>query len=104
MRRYEPNDLPLSVIDVMSDFAGDSLPLKVIELQNETVDELLNLLRPMCTGVDDTVMKLKKFQRDTNTTFIVISSFNRTNYSQAVSYESFKERQLRVLLQIFRRQ
>ena len=37
------------------------------------------------------VRKLKKFQRDTNTTFIVISSFNRTNYAQSVSFESFKE-------------
>ena len=42
-------------------------------------------------GVDDSVRKLKKFQRDTNTTFIVISSFNRTNYTQSVSFESFKE-------------
>ncbi|MBR0060393.1 MAG: hypothetical protein IJP68_02835, partial [Selenomonadaceae bacterium] len=29
--------------------------------------------------------------RDTNTTFIVISSFNRMNYAQSVSFESFKE-------------
>ena len=42
-------------------------------------------------GIDDSVRKLKKFQRDTNTTFIVISSFNRTNYSHSVSFESFKE-------------
>ena len=42
-------------------------------------------------GIDDTVRKLKKFQRDTNTTFIVISSFNRTNYAQSVAFESFKE-------------
>ena len=42
-------------------------------------------------GVDDSVRKLKKFQRDTNTTFIVISSFNRDNYSKSVSFESFKE-------------
>ena len=42
-------------------------------------------------GIDDAVRKLKKFQRDTNTTFIVISSFNRTNYSQSAAFESFKE-------------
>lgn len=116
IRRYKAEDLPKSVTDVMSDFAGSKLPLKVIELRNETVDELLNLLRPMCTGVDkapvvcidylqiipfdkditklgvdDTVRKLKSFQRDTGTTFIVVSSFNRANYLLPVSFESFKE-------------
>ena len=90
--------------------------LRVLELQNETVDELLNLIRPLCVnqskspvvfvdylqiipsvnnniknGIDETVRKLKTFQRETNTTFIVISSFNRTNYSNSVSFESFKE-------------
>ena len=43
------------------------------------------------SGIDDIVRKLKNFQRDTNTTFIVISSFNRTNYTQPVAFESFKE-------------
>ena len=109
-------NLSPDVIDVAEQFTKSNLPLKVIELQNETVDELLNLLRPMCTGVekapvvcidylqiipsdkdvtklgvDDTVRKLKKFQRDTNTTFLVVSSFNRTNYLAPVSFESFKE-------------
>ena len=90
--------------------------LQIIELQDESVDDLLNRIRPLCLqskkapvvcldylqiiphnkdniklGIDDTVRKLKKFQRDTNTTFIVISSFNRSNYNQAVSFESFKE-------------
>jgi len=41
--------------------------------------------------IDDIVHKLKTFQRETNTTFIVISSFNRMNYYQQVSFESFKE-------------
>lgn len=116
IRRHKAKDLPLEVINVMGDFAGDKLPLKVFELQNENVDELLTLLRPLCTdvekapvvcidylqiipsdkdtiklGVDDTVRKLKKFQRDTKTTFIVVSSFNRTNYLLPASYESFKE-------------
>ena len=116
IRRSHPGDLPLNVINVMSDFAEDKLPLKVIELRNENVDALLNLLRPMCTNVDkapvvcidylqiipsdkdvtklsvdDTVRKLKAFQRDTNTTFIVVSSLNRANYLLPVSFESFKE-------------
>ena len=98
------------------DFLNSEIDLRVLELQDETIDDLLNLLRPLCTdkakapvvcldylqimptgrestklGIDDAVRKLKKFQRDTNTTFIVISSFNRTNYAQSVSFESFKE-------------
>ncbi|MBR6961242.1 hypothetical protein IKH79_00550 [Candidatus Saccharibacteria bacterium] len=98
------------------DLAENPIKFSVFELQDETVDDLLNLLRPLCSdkakapvvcldylqivptsrestklGVDDTVRKLKKFQRDTNTTFIVISSFNRMNYAQEVSFESFKE-------------
>ena len=101
---------------VISDSVAEPVNFSVLELQDETVDDLLTLLRPLCTdktkapvvcldylqimptgrestklGIDETVRKLKKFQRDTNTTFIVISSFNRTNYAQSVSFESFKE-------------
>lgn len=42
-------------------------------------------------AVDDAVLRLKDFQRSTNATLIVISSFNRQNYWQPVSFESFKE-------------
>ena len=102
--------------NALVDFADSGLKLSVLELQDETADDLLKLLKPLCIGkskapvvcldylqivpterespklgIDDAVRKLKKFQRDTNTTFIVISSFNRTNYAQAVSFESFKE-------------
>ena len=101
---------------IVKEFATTTLNLNVFELQDETVDDLLKLLKPLCTdkakapvvcldylqimptgrestklGIDETVRKLKKFQRDTNTTFIVISSFNRTNYAQTVSFESFKD-------------
>ena len=101
---------------VRNDFAKSNLDLSIMELQDESIDDLLALLKPLCLdkakapvvcldylqivptsresaklGVDDSVRKLKKFQRDTNTTFIVISSFNRTNYTQGVSFESFKE-------------
>ena len=101
---------------IVAEFAATKFNFNVFELQNETIDDLLRLLRPLCSdktkapvvcldylqivptdcesvklGVDDAVRKLKKFQRDTNTTFIVISSFNRTNYAQSVSFESFKE-------------
>ena len=101
---------------LISEFATSDLNLHILELQDESVDDLLALLRPFCTdkakapvvcldylqivptsrdsaklGIDDSVRKLKKFQRDTNTTFFVISSFNRTNYAHSVSFESFKE-------------
>ena len=101
---------------VIFDLADTPVKFGVLELRDETIDDLLNLLKPLCTdkskapvvcldylqivpnsresarlGIDDSVRKLKNFQRDTNTTFIVISSFNRTNYAQTVSFESFKE-------------
>ena len=101
---------------IVKEFAADTIDFSLIELQNETVDDLLNLLRPLCKnkvrapvicldylqimpttresprlGIDDAVRKLKKFQRETNTTFIVISSFNRANYTQSASFESFKD-------------
>ena len=101
---------------VRDEFSKSNLDLSLLELQDESIDEFLALLTPHCSdktkapvvcldylqivpsskesaklGIDDSVRKLKKFQRDTNTTFIVISSFNRTNYTQSVSFESFKE-------------
>ena len=105
-----------SLDNIFIELANSNANLSVLELQDESVDDLLKLLKPLCNdsekapvvcidylqiiphskdnikaGIDDTVRKLKKFQRDTNTTFIVISSFNRTNYSQSVAFESFKE-------------
>jgi len=101
---------------VIREVANSKTNLQVLELQDETIDELLIRLKPLCfdkqkapvicldylqivpsskestkLGVDDSVRKLKKLQRDTNSTFIVISSFNRANYTQGVSFESFKE-------------
>lgn len=100
---------------IVKDFASSELNFKIFQLQDESVDELFNLLLPFCSnnsapvvcldylqiiphskdnpknGIDDIVRKLKNFQRNTNTTFIVISSFNRTNYAQPVAFESFKE-------------
>ena len=101
---------------VISEVANSKSNLQVLQLQDESIDELLIRLKPLCfdkqkapvicldylqivpsskestkLGVDDSVRKLKKFQRDTNSTFIVISSFNRANYTQGVSFESFKE-------------
>ena len=106
----------VQLANIIDDFAKSKLNLSILELQDESIDELLTLLKPLCfdkqkapvicldylqivpsskestkLGVDDSVRKLKKFQRDTNTTFIVISSFNRDNYTKPVSFESFKE-------------
>ena len=101
---------------IIEDSQFEDCDLRTIELHDETIDDLLRILRPQCVrqekspvvfidylqiipsakdnvknGIDDTVRKLKIFQRETNTTFIVISSFNRMNYINAVSFESFKE-------------
>ncbi len=45
----------------------------------------------MKSGIDATLRKLKIFQRDTGTTFFVVSSFNRSNYNATAAFESFKE-------------
>ena len=94
--------------------------VNLFELRDESIDDLLRLLKPFCSDnskspivcldylqivppandkqlfndkakIDDIVHKLKSFQRETNTTFFVISSFNRGNYSTQVSFESFKD-------------
>ena len=102
--------------NVINEVANSKTNLQILELQDENIDELLIRLKHLCfdkqkapvicldylqivpsskestkLGVDDSVRKLKKFQRDTNSTLIVISSFNRANYMQSVSFESFKE-------------
>lgn len=91
----------------------------VREFTNETVDKLLAILRPVVKScdtppvvcidylqrliprdgksidtraiIDDALFKLKDFSKETNTTFIVISTFNRVNYNQTVDFEAFKE-------------
>lgn len=102
--------------EIIAEKQNDDSDLRVLELHDEGIDDLLKILRPICTsdravsifidylqiiptdkdnaksGVDDIVRKLKVFQRDhANTTFVIISSFNRANYNQSVSFESFKE-------------
>ncbi|MBQ9488092.1 MAG: hypothetical protein IJU91_09915 [Selenomonadaceae bacterium] len=105
---------------IYSDITSRSNEISLVELRDENIDDLLRILRPYCTNkdkspvvcidylqiippspdvklttdkarIDDIVHKLKTFQRETNTTFIVISSFNRVNYYSQVSFESFKE-------------
>ena len=106
--------------DVFNDVSTEKNSVNLFEFRDENVDDLLRILRPYCTDtdkspvvcvdylqiippssdvklssdkarIDDIVHKLKTFQRETNTTFIVISSFNRVNYYSQVSFESFKE-------------
>ena len=43
------------------------------------------------TALDSVLNKLTTFRRNTNTTFIIISSVNRSNYHYSISLESFKE-------------
>lgn len=75
---------------VKDDFAKSKFDLSILELQDESIDDLLNLLKPFCLdkskapvicldylqivstsketaklGIDYSVRKLKKFQRDT---------------------------------------
>ena len=92
--------------------------LHVLEATNVSITELVERLKPIADAtdqslvvavdylqivppsesvkstkeqVDDVVLRLKNFQRDTNATVIVISSFNRENYYNEVDFRSFKE-------------
>ena len=100
-------------------FAKSATNLKVAELSNTSVTELIEGLKPLvfevdrspviCVDylqiipskgskassakekVDGIMLRLKDFQRETQATLLVISSFNRENYYQPVSFSSFKE-------------
>ena len=100
-------------------FAKSAMNLRVAELSNTGIAELIEKLKPLIADVDksavicldylqivpskdvktssakekvdDIMLRLKDFQRETNSTLIVISSFNRENYFQPVSFSSFKE-------------
>ena len=91
----------------------------VKEFSYENVDKLLTFIRPVIQSfdkppvvcidylqrliprdhksadtralIDDALFKLKDFSNDTKTTFVVISTFNRTNYNLPLSFECFKE-------------
>ena len=101
---------------VISDFEKSDYDLRLLNLQNETIDTLLEKLKKICSstdklvticidylqilphdkdnakaGVDDIVRKLKVFQRENNVTFIVISSLNRMSYNAEITFSAFKE-------------
>lgn len=103
----------------VSQFARSATNLKVAELSNTSVTELIEGLKPLVANadrspvicldylqiipskgskasspkekIDEVMLRLKDFQRATNTTLLVISAFNRENYYQKVSFSSFKE-------------
>ena len=100
-------------------FAQSATNLRVAELSDTSVTELIEGLKPLVADVDrspvicldylqiipskgsrasspkekidEVMLRLKDFQRATNTTLLVISAFNRENYFQPVSFSSFKE-------------
>ncbi|MBR4903297.1 MAG: toprim domain-containing protein, partial [Selenomonadaceae bacterium] len=100
-------------------FAKSAMNLRVVELSNTSVTELIEGLKPLMSEVDkspvicidylqiipsksvkgvsakekidEVMLRLKDYQRSTNTTLIIISAFNRENYWQPVSFSSFKE-------------
>ena len=100
-------------------FAQSATNLRVAELSNISVTELIEGLKPLVAEadrspvicldylqiipskgskssspkekIDEVMLRLKDFQRATNTTLLVISAFNRENYYQKVSFSSFKE-------------
>ena len=101
---------------VISDFEKSDDDLRLLNLQNETIDTLLKKLKKICAstskpmticidylqiiphekdsakaGVDEVVRKLKVFQREENVTFIIISSLNRMSYNEDISFSAFKE-------------
>ena len=101
---------------VLNNLSHEKISLRVLELDSPDIDNLLERLDKFCskfnrppvvvidylqilvgatdntkTAIDNILLKLKNFQRKTNTTFIVISSLNRANYNTEISFQSFKE-------------
>lgn len=80
------------IIDITKKFMGshkeDAPPVIIIDYLQVVVPANGASVRE---NVDTIVQRLKQFQKDTNVTIIIISSFNRANYAAQVSFESFKE-------------
>ena len=106
--------------ELVSEFSNRlNMNLSVAELSNTGIAELIEELKLRVAGldkgavicidylqkvpskgvrtmstkekIDDVMLKLKDFQRETNSTVIVISSFNRENYGKEAKFSSFKE-------------
>lgn len=101
---------------VIKNFFEQPIPLFIWELDDLNIDSLLERLQNICaklekppivcidylqllaagnentkSALDDILHKIFSFRRNTNSTFIVISSLNRANYHTEISFESFKE-------------
>ena len=107
------------ILDQAAAFANSSTKLKVAELSNTGIAELIEKLKPLVADVDksavicldylqivpskddrpssakekvdDIMLRLKDFQRETESTLIVISSLNRASYIGEAKISSFKE-------------
>jgi replicative DNA helicase len=101
---------------VLKSFIQKNIPFHIWEFDEIDIDKLLERIDKICkkfnrppiicldylqllagnneqakASIDTILRKLKTFQRDTNTTFIIVSSLNRLNYNNEISFESFKE-------------
>ncbi len=102
--------------DVLESLHNENIPFYIWELDEVDIDKLLARIGKICStlerppivcidylqllacnneqtkaGIDTILRKLKTFQRSTDTTFIIVSSLNRLNYNNEISFESFKE-------------
>ncbi len=100
----------------LNNFRNDKKPLYIWEENKINIDSLLERIRKICltlespptvcidylqlltagsdnpkNSIDDALHKIFNFRRETNCTFILISSLNRQNYNTEISFESFKE-------------
>ena len=101
---------------VLNSLSQELTNLRVWEIDKPNIDDLLGRLEKICAKLDkppivaidylqllaagcDNVknvldgilLKLKTFQRKTNSTFFIVSSLNRANYNTEISFQAFKE-------------
>jgi KaiC/GvpD/RAD55 family RecA-like ATPase len=117
IRRGACRDIP-ELHEQAASFASSGINLRVLEVSDVDVKKLVEYLKPIAAAadkppvicidylqiipptksklspkekLDEIALSLKDFQRETDSTIIAISSFNRENYYQPVSFSSFKE-------------
>ena len=103
-------------LEALNNFKNDQKQLYIWEENQIDIDNLLERIKKIClqldeppivcidylqlltagsdntkTALDEVLHKIFNFRRETNTTFIIISSLNRANYQTEISFESFKE-------------
>ena len=110
------NEYRDAYIKARENFLKNPIPLYIWELAEVNINKLLNRINGICnqlekppvvvidylqllagdtdntkTALDSALRNFFNFRRETNTTFIIISSLNRANYNTKISFESFKE-------------